>query len=197
MSTKKRVIAFEIISLGTPRLMTMRVVGQDASQVQSRHYMDTRCYSPAAWNTPSLCPWPTTPHQDPAQVRATEPKRVRPSRILNGEKSNRVSTGIPGYGLRMEMIRKFFSFPLWKRFRKSGILERFPERFFFVNRKFPERCSGIPDRYGIPERSGISGMLRKFPECSGISFRKFSGKIVLEISGTIGTRIKLKPLRLM
>ena len=88
MSTKKRVIAFEIISMGTPRLMTMRVVGQDASQVQSRHYMDTRCYSPAAWNTPSLCPWPTTPHQDPAQVRATEPKRVRPSRILNGEKSN-------------------------------------------------------------------------------------------------------------
>ena len=83
----------------------------------------------------------------------------------------RVPTGIPGYGLRMEMIRKFFPFPLWKRFRKSGIPERFPERFFSVNRKFPERCSGIPDRYGI-------------------QFRKFSGKIVPEISGTIGTRIK-------
>jgi len=39
----------------------------------------------------------------------------------------RVSTGIPGYGLRTEMIRKFFPFPLWKRFRKTGI----PERFFF------------------------------------------------------------------
>ena len=38
----------------------------------------------------------------------------------------RVSTGIPGYGLRTEMIRKFFPFPLWKRFRKTGI----PERFF-------------------------------------------------------------------
>ena len=33
---------------------------------------------------------------------------------------SRVSTGIPGYGLRMEMIRNFFPFPLWKRFRKSG-----------------------------------------------------------------------------
>ena len=33
----------------------------------------------------------------------------------------RVSTGIPGYGLRTEMIRKFFPFPLWKRFRKSRI----------------------------------------------------------------------------
>ena len=43
----------------------------------------------------------------------------------------RVSTGIPGYGLRTEMIRKFFPFPLWKRFRKTGILERFPEQFFF------------------------------------------------------------------
>ena len=40
----------------------------------------------------------------------------------------RVSTGIPGYGLRTEMIRKFFPFPLWKRFRKIGI----PERFFLV-----------------------------------------------------------------
>ena len=43
---------------------------------------------------------------------------------------SRVSTGIPGYGLRTEMIRKFFPFPLWKRFRKTGIPERFPERFF-------------------------------------------------------------------
>ena len=54
----------------------------------------------------------------------------------------RVSTGIPGYGLRTEMIRKFFPFPLWKRFRKTGIPERFPERFFFVKRKFPEYRSG-------------------------------------------------------
>ena len=58
---------------------------------------------------------------------------------------SRVSTGIPGYGLRTEMIRKFFPFPLWKRFRKSEI----PERFFSVNRKFPGRCSGITKLYGI------------------------------------------------
>ena len=57
----------------------------------------------------------------------------------------RVSTGIPGYGLRTEMIRKFFPFPLWKRFRND---------FFSVKRKFPERCYEITDRYGIPERSG-------------------------------------------
>ena len=44
---------------------------------------------------------------------------------------SRVSTGIPGYGLRTEMIRKFFPFPLWKRFRKTGIPGRFPELFFF------------------------------------------------------------------
>ena len=51
----------------------------------------------------------------------------------------RVSTS---YGLRTEMIRKFYLFPLWKRFRTSGIPERFPERCFSVNRKFPGRCSG-------------------------------------------------------
>ena len=63
----------------------------------------------------------------------------------------RVSTGIPGYGLRTEMIRKFFPFPLWKRFWKTGIPERFPERFF--PRK--TEISGITDRYGIPEISGF------------------------------------------
>ena len=72
------------------------------------------------------------------------------------------------------MIRKFFPFPLWKRFRKTGIPEQFPERFFSVKRKFPERCSGITDRYGIPERSGN---FRNIPE-----YR----------SGTIGTIITLK-----
>ena len=70
--------------------------------------------------------------------------------------------------------------------------------FFPVNRKFPERCSGIPDRYGIPERSGnfrnvLENRSGNFPEKS---FRKFSGKIVPEISGTIGTRITLKPFSL-
>ena len=34
---------------------------------------------------------------------------------------NRVSTGIPGYGLCSEMIQNFFPFPLWKRLRKFGI----------------------------------------------------------------------------
>ena len=34
----------------------------------------------------------------------------------------RVSTGILGYGLRTEMIRKFFPFQLRKRFRKSGTI---------------------------------------------------------------------------
>ena len=87
--------------------------------------------------------------------------------MLFFKENSRVSTGIPGYGLRTEMIRKFFPFPLWKWFRKTGIPERFPERFFSVKRKFPERCSGIMDR-------------------SGISFRKFP------VSGTIGTIITLK-----
>ena len=100
--------------------------------------------------------------------------------------------GIPGYGLRTEMIRKFFPFPLWKKFRNSRIPERFLEQFFSVNRKFPECCSGIPDWYGIPEFPERYGTFRKFLECSGISFRKFTGKIVPEIS-----RIKLKLLRLM
>ena len=68
-----------------------------------------------------------------------------------------------------------------------SIMEKVPENrnsgtiFFSVKRKFPERCSGITDRYGIPERSGIS--FRKF---SGKSFRKFP------VSGTFGTRITLK-----
>ena len=78
---------------------------------------------------------------------------------------DRVSTGIPGYGLRTEMIRKFFPFPLWKRFRKTGI----PERYFSVKRKFPERCSGITDRYGIPERPGN---FRYVPEYRSGNFPK-------------------------
>ena len=106
----------------------------------------------------------------------------------------RVSTGIPGYGLRMEMIRKLFPFPLWKRFRKSGIPERFPERFYF---RKPEISGTLFRNSGSLRNSGTLRNVWKFPECSGISFRKFSGKIVPEISGTIGTRIKLKPLRLM
>ena len=73
----------------------------------------------------------------------------------------RVSTGIPGYGLRMEMIRKFFPFPLWKRFRKSGIPERFPERFFF---RKPE-ISGTLFRNSGSLRN--SGTFRKFPERYG------------------------------
>ena len=81
---------------------------------------------------------------------------------------NRVSTGIPGYGLRTEMIRKFFfPFPLWKRFRKSGITERFPERFFFSK---PEISRTLILNYetlrkSVPENS----VLRN--NCSGI-FRK-------------------------
>ena len=74
----------------------------------------------------------------------------------------RVSTGIPGYGLHTEMIQKFFPFPLWKRFRKSGI----PEGFFSVNRKFPGRCSGITERYRI--------VFRKIPVYGTIE--KSSGK---------------------
>ena len=184
MSTKKRVIAFEIISMGTPRLMIMRVVGQDASQVQSRHYMDTRCYSPAAWNTPSLCPWPTTPHQDPAQVRATEPKRVRPSRILNGEKSNRVSTGIPGYGLRMEMIRKFFSFPLWKRFRKSGTIFSHVNRTLFRNSGSLRNSRTFRNFRNVTERSGNFRNVLEYRSgnFSEKSFRKFPEQLVSELN---------------
>ena len=51
--------------------------------------------------------------------------------------------------------------------------EMISETIFSVKRKFPERCSGITDRYDIPERSGKS--FWKFP-----------------VSRTIGTRITLK-----
>ena len=100
----------------------------------------------------------------------------------------RVSTGIPGYGLRTEMIRKFFPFPLWKRFRKTGIPERFPERFF--SRK-TEISGTLFRNYGSLRNSGT---FRKFSERSGISFRKFSGKSFRKftVSGTFGTRITLK-----
>ena len=60
----------------------------------------------------------------------------------------RVSIGIPGYGLRTEMIRKFFPFPLWKRFRKTRIPERYlrnvvPElRIVTEFRNVPENRSG-------------------------------------------------------
>ena len=81
-----------------------------------------------------------------------------PMNLFNVWIKCKVSTGIPGYGLRTEMIRKFFPFPLWKRFRKTGI----PERFFSVKRKFPERSSGITNRSGnFPENR--SGNFR-FPE---------------------------------
>ena len=46
-------------------------------------------------------------------------------------------TGIPGYGLRTEMIRNFFPFPLCK---GSGIPDQFRNDFLSVNRKFPEPC---------------------------------------------------------
>ena len=51
----------------------------------------------------------------------------------------------------------------------------FRNDFFFVKRKFPERCSGITDRYGIPENfrfpfilelSMNSGLRNKFPDHS-------------------------------
>ena len=58
-------------------------------------------------------------------------------------------------------------------FRVKVYIQKWSRNFFHF-RKFPERYFGI----------------------SG-TFRKFSGKIVSEISGTIGIRIKLKPLRLM
>ena len=78
----------------------------------------------------------------------------------------RVSTGIPGYGLRTEMIRKFFQFPLWKRFQKTGI----PEQFF--------SCK--------TEISRIS--FRKFSEKS---FQKFP---VFETIGTIITYVNTTPV---
>ena len=70
----------------------------------------------------------------------------------------RVSTGIPGYGLSTEMIRKFFPFPLWKRFRKTGIPERFPERFFFrkteisgtLFRNYGSLQNNVPEISGFP-----------------------------------------------
>ena len=80
-------------------------------------------------------------------------------KFKNGWLVFRVSTIIPGYGLRTEMIRKFFPFLLWKRFRKY----RIPERFFPVNLKFLERCLKIMERPGI--------LFRKIP-VQGKGFRK-------------------------
>ena len=67
----------------------------------------------------------------------------------------RVSTGIPGYGFRTEMIRQIFSISImdkvpefWNDFRND-----FPE-----NRKFPERCSGITERYGILFRKTLKNL---------------------------------------
>ena len=79
---------------------------------------------------------------------------------------NRVSTGIPGYGLRTEMIRKFFPFPLWKRFRKTGV----PERFFF---RKTEISGTLFRTYGSLRNSGtfrniVPEIFRKIvPEISG------------------------------
>ena len=69
-------------------------------------------------------------------------------------------TGIPGYGLRTEMIRNFFPFPLCK---GSGIPDQFRNDFLSVNRKFPEPC------FVIPERSEKFRFTEK-------SFRNFPGK---------------------
>ena len=86
----------------------------------------------------------------------------------------RVSTGISGYGLRTEMIQKFFPFSLWKKFRTSGI----PERIFSPK---PEISGTLLRNYRTFKNSGT---FQKFPECSRISFRKVSGKIVPKFSGT-------------
>ena len=66
---------------------------------------------------------------------------------------------------------KFSPFPLWKRFRKSGIPERFPEQFLSVNWKFPGRCSGITEHYRIVFlKIPVYGtIIQRFPEL-------FSGK---------------------
>ena len=97
--------------------------------------------------------------------------------LYRDNQKTRVSTEIPGYGLRTEMIRKFFPFPLWKWFRKTGI----PERFFFRKTEI----SGTLFRTYRSLRN--SGTFRKFPARSGISFRKIVPEIVKEFrfSGTI------------
>ena len=68
----------------------------------------------------------------------------------------------------------------------------FRNDFFFVKRKFPERCSGITDRYGIPENfrfpfilelSRNSSLRNKFPDHSISKMEIFSGKMeTLEIT---------------
>ena len=89
---------------------------------------------------------------------------------------------------------EIFPFPLWKKFR---IPERFPERFF--SRK-PEISGTLFRNSGSLRNSRTFRNFRNVTERSGnirnvLEYR--SGKIVPEISETIGTRIKLKPLRLM
>ena len=66
----------------------------------------------------------------------------------------RVSTGIPGYGWHTEMIRKFFPFPLWKRFRKTGIPERFFSRKTEISLTFRNIVPEI-FRKIVPEISGF------------------------------------------
>ena len=84
---------------------------------------------------------------------------------------SRVSTGIPGYSLQTEMIRKFFPFPLWKRFWKSGTIS---VTIFSV----------------IVNFRNIGLKLRNAPECCFGKFR-FTEKSFLNSSGK-GSRKTLK-----
>ena len=74
----------------------------------------------------------------------------------------------PEFGVTV-YLRKWhgnlFPFPLWKGSRKPEFRNDFWNDSFFVKREFPKRCSGITDRYGIPERSG--NFRKIVPEISG------------------------------
>ena len=89
-----------------------------------------------------------------------------------------VSTGIPGYGLRTEMIRKFFSISIMEKVpenRNSGTIS---ERFF--SRK-TEISGTLFRNYGLLRNSGT--FLNIVPEIFRNIVPEIFRKIVLEISG--------------
>jgi len=88
------------------------------------------------------------------------------SSSLQSKVFSRVSTGIPSYGLRTEIVRNFFPFLLWKRFRNSG------NNFLSViNWKFSEPLSVILKRSRILfQKIPVNGKI--VPEFSRKRFRK-------------------------
>ena len=75
-------------------------------------------------------------------------------------------SGIPGYGLRTELTRNFFSFPSWKRFQKFESPEQFscdffprPEIFETLFRNYETFRNIVPENSGL--RKNCFGIFRE------------------------------------